>query len=77
MKKINIELTNDELIVLSDLINRLSDTNFLNNFYEDQAEERALWNLDAILEKNTAKILNKNYSEELQISRNNLRDNEQ
>ena len=77
MKKINIELTSDELIVLSDLINRLSDTNFLNNFYEDQAEERALWNLDAILEKNTAKILNKNYSEELQISRNNLRDNEQ
>jgi hypothetical protein len=76
MKKINIELTNDELIVLSDLINRLSDTDFLKTFYEDQAEERALWNLDTILEKNTAEIFNKNYSEILQIARSNLRDDD-
>lgn len=76
MEKINIELTKDELIVLSDLIHRLSETDFLKDFYEDQAEERALWNLEWILEKKTDEIFDKNYFEILRKARNNLRDDD-
>jgi hypothetical protein len=48
--KITIELSKDEALVLFDLLARF---NKIENkeLFEDQAEQRVLWNLEASLEK--------------------------
>ena len=43
MDNINITLTNDEALVLFEMLSRFSDSN--NLAIAHQAEERALWNL--------------------------------
>ena len=48
-KEVNITLTEDEAWVLFELTRRFSDSDKLD--IEDQAEERALWNLCCIFEK--------------------------
>lgn len=48
-KSVNISLTEDEAWVLFELTRRFSDTDKLA--IEDQAEERALWNLCCVFEK--------------------------
>lgn len=46
-KKITIELMTDEALVLFDLLGRYSDNDKIE--IEDQAEQRALWNLECEL----------------------------
>lgn len=48
-KEVNITLTEDEAWVLFELTRRFSNSDKLS--IEDQAEERALWNLCCIFEK--------------------------
>ena len=52
MSKIIIELTNNEGIILSDLVAQL--TNQKDTPYKiDEAEEKLLWDIECILEKKT------------------------
>ena len=44
-----LRLTHDEALVLSDYLARFSQTDSLE--FKDQAEQRALWNLECLLEK--------------------------
>lgn len=67
-----IELTGDEALVLFELLSRYSDSNSL--VIEDQAEQRALWNLLSVLEKQLAEPLRPEYRELLQRARDRLRD---
>lgn len=72
--KISIKFTRDELLVLSDLIYRINSKKVLNNFFEDQSEQRVLWDLESMLEKNTSNILSWDYLKDLKKARENIRD---
>lgn len=74
--KYNIQFTGDELLVLSDLIYRINNSKVLDNFFVDQAEQKALWTLENIIEKNTSNIFSWDYLKELEKARENIRDKE-
>lgn len=67
-------LTADEALVLHELLQRFSITGSL--LLEDQAEERALWNLCCLLESRLAEPFSGSYAEALQAARKRLRDPE-
>jgi predicted DNA-binding transcriptional regulator YafY len=70
-KKIKIELTSDEALVLYDWLTRFnqrSDTDL------DQAEERVLFDLEAMLEKALVAPLQSGYADLLAQARSNVRD---
>ena len=71
---VTITLTADEAVVLFEFLSRFSDTDKLT--IEDQAEERALWNLCCIFEKSLVVPFDANYREALQAARDRLRDEE-
>jgi hypothetical protein len=48
-KEVEVRLTLDELVVLFHFLARYSETDQLT--IEDQAEQRALWNLQCVLER--------------------------
>jgi hypothetical protein len=48
-KEVTIRLTFAEAVVLDELLRRYSDTDILA--IDDQAEQRALWNLTCLLER--------------------------
>jgi len=75
-KKYSIEFTKEELIVLSDLLFKINDSKVLEDFFEDQAEQRVMWNLEALLERKNSIIFSSNYSNELMTAKNFLRDKE-
>ena len=49
MDEVEIKLTKDEALVLFDFMSRFSNEDKLS--IQDQSEERALWNLTCVLEK--------------------------
>lgn len=71
-KEVEIKLTEDEAWVLYELTRRFSDTETLN--IEDQAEERALWNLCCVFEKTLHQESNEEYKEFINKCRDRLRD---
>lgn len=72
----SLQLSSDEAIVLLEwLINFNQEEH--NELFEDQSEKRALWNLEALLEKSVPEILDPNYLEILANAREKLRDDTQ
>lgn len=69
---VRLELTADEALVLFEFLSRYSDSNILA--IEDQAEQRALWNLLCLLEKQLVEPFRPDYSQLLQQARDRLRD---
>jgi hypothetical protein len=69
---VHIELTADEALVLSEFLARYCDSNTLT--IEDQAEQRALWNLHCLLEKQLVEPFDPNYSGLVDAARDRLRD---
>ncbi|RBW62489.1 hypothetical protein DS884_02495 [Tenacibaculum sp. E3R01] len=72
-KKVNIELTNDEAIVLFEFLARFNESDDLSRF-EDQSEQRVLWNIECILEKELSEPFISNYQDIIKIARENVRD---
>lgn len=72
---IRIELTEDEALVLFEWLFRFGKSGRPD--FEDQAEQRALWNLEAVLEKNLEAVLDPRYPELLSNARDRLRDPEE
>lgn len=70
--RVEVRLTPDEALVLFEFLSRYSDGDELR--VEDQAEQRALWNLCCLLEKQLVEPFNPNYFELLESARNRLRD---
>jgi hypothetical protein len=70
-----IELTGDEALVLIDWLSRFNETGRAG--FEDQAEQRALWNLEAALEKSLVEIFDPRYVELVDDARERLRDPEE
>lgn len=71
-EEVNIKLTKDEALVLFEFLSRFSDKN--KPKIEHQAEERALWNLACIFEKELVELFEKEYGELLESARERLRD---
>lgn len=69
---IRLELTEDEALVLFDFLLRFDDSETLT--IQDQAEERALWNLHCVLQKQLVQIFNPEYKTLVEAARSRLRD---
>lgn len=71
-KKVTIELSREEALVLFEFVSAFSDTDQL--LIHDQAEQRVLWNICASLEKILVEPFHANYSELLAEARKRVRD---
>lgn len=70
-KKVNIELTKEEAIALFEFLGRFNKNDDLNKF-EDQSEQRVLWDLECILEKELSEPFRANYHEIVKKARDNV-----
>lgn len=70
MRKVNLEITGDEALVLFEFLSRFSDKEELK--LSHGSEERALWNLLASLEKELEQPLSADYDSLLKIARERL-----
>ena len=71
-KKIQINLSKDEAIILFDFLSRFSNDNTLE--IVNQSETRVLWNLLCDLEKILKEPFLENYKEILEKAREKVRD---
>lgn len=71
---VTITLTSDEAVVLFEFLRRFSDTDKLS--IEDQAEQRALWNLCCIFEKASVGPYDVPHAAAVRAARDRLRDEE-
>lgn len=72
-KNVNIELTREEAIVLFEFLCRFNENDDLSRF-EDQSEQRALWDLECILEKKLSETFQADYQEIVKKARESVRD---
>ncbi len=72
-EKVIIELTKDEALVLFDFLGRFNQ-NSNENVFEDQAEQKSLWNVEALLEKVLVEPFMENYKEIIKEAREKMRD---
>ena len=70
-KKVTLELSNDEALVLFVWIKRFNET---THTFADQAEERVLWDIEAMLEKQMAEPFADDYEHTLSEARRRVRD---
>jgi hypothetical protein len=75
-KKVNIELTKDEAIVLFEFLVRFNENDNLTSF-EDQSEQRVLWDLECILEKELSEPFRADYKEIVKKARDTVRDDKE
>lgn len=71
-EQVMLPLTVDEATVLFEFLRRYSDTDVLE--IRDQAEQRALWNLNCTFEKHLSQQFDVGYHEFLEAARSRLRD---
>ena len=72
-QKVNIELTKEEAIVLFEFLGRFNENDELNRF-EGQAEQRVLWDIECILEKELSEPFRADYKEIVKKARESVRD---
>lgn len=72
-EKVNIELTKDEAIVLFEYLGRFNENEDRGKF-EDQSEQRVLWDIECILEKQLTEPFRADYSEIVIKAREKVRD---
>lgn len=72
-KKLNIELTKEEAIVLFEFLGRFNERDD-SSIFEDQSEQRVLWDIECILEKELSEPFQANYQEIVKKARKAVRD---
>ena len=72
-KKVNIELTKEKAIVLFEFLGRFNEKDDLSRF-EDQSEQRVLWDVECILEKELSEPFRADYQEIVKKARETVRD---
>lgn len=72
MSEVEIKLTKDEALVLFDFVSHFSNDDKLS--IQDQAEERALWNLTCIFEKQLVEPFSPEWDKIIEAAKNRLRD---
>jgi hypothetical protein len=71
---VTLALSRDEALVLFDWIARFNSQS--GRTFDDQAEERVLWNVEAMLESRLTEPFDPNYKQLLQGARSRVRDAE-
>ena len=74
-EEIIIKLDKDEALVLFDFLSRVNNKD-LKEIFEDQAELKTLWILEAQLEKQLVEPFKPEYTEIIRDARNKIRDEE-
>lgn len=69
---VRLELTADEALVLFEFLSRYAESDSLS--IVDQAEQRALWNLQCLFERQMIEPSGSDYSASLAAARERLRD---
>jgi hypothetical protein len=72
-KNINIELTKEEAIVLFEFLGRFNENDNLDRF-EDQAEQKVLWDIECVLEKELSEPFRADYKVIVSKAREKVRD---
>ncbi|WP_452602780.1 hypothetical protein [Pontimicrobium sp. MEBiC06410] len=70
-----LSFNNDEALVLLEWLTRFNESE-IPSLFEDQAEERVLFDLESILEESVSGTLKGDYKEILEKARNKIRDEE-
>lgn len=73
-KRIALDLSSEEILVLLDWLVKYNEDESYR--FEDQAEQRVLFDLESVLEKSISEILKGDYKSILAEARENLRDKE-
>ncbi len=71
--KLNLELTKNEALVLFEFLGRFNE-NDRKELFEDQAEERIMWDLECLLEKQLSEPFRKDYQKIIEKAREQVRD---
>ena len=71
--KIKIGLTKDEAIVLFEFLVRFNKKDH-DDLFDDQAEQRVLWDIECILEKELAEPFRSDYLDNVKRARDAVRD---
>lgn len=71
-EKVTLTLSQNEALVLFELLSRFSDEEELR--IDDQAEKRVLWNMCCLLEKQLVQPFSKDYRALLEQARDDVRD---
>jgi len=71
--QVNIEISKNEAIVLFEFLERFNQIKN-KKIFEDQAEQRVLWDLESILENKLVELFNENYKEIVYNARQIVRD---
>lgn len=71
-RELVIKLTEDEVLVLFEWLHRSNQG--ASSVFENQAEQRAAWNLEAVLEAVNPALFSGDYVERVQMARDRLRD---
>ena len=72
--EVTLQLSPDEALVLFEWVSRFNKTRA--SAFEDQAEERVLWDLESRLESALAEPFRKDYAETLTRARARVRDSD-
>lgn len=70
---VKVEFSNDEALVLFEYLARTNE-NTTEDQFDDQAEQRVLWDLECILKKQLTEPLLSNYDQLLSEARSKIRD---
>lgn len=73
-KKIKVELTKEEAIVLFEYLARVNGNDALSSTFESKAEQRVIWNLEATFESIQEEPFRDNYKKILEEARKNNHD---
>ena len=68
--KVNIELSKEEAIVFFEFLGRFNE----NDDFEDQSEQRVLWDIECILEKELSEPFRADYQDIAKKAREAVRD---
>ncbi len=60
-EKVIIELSKEEAIVLFEYLARMNESDALDSTFEDKAEQRVIWNLEATFEEVLAEPFKSDY----------------
>ena len=71
--KLSIELSRNEALVFFEFLTRFNKKD-LPEIFEDQAEQRVLWDIEAILQKVLVEPFNPDYHEIIKKARETIRD---
>ena len=72
-QKVTLQLSREEAVVLFEWLRRFSKAD--HQGFEDQAEQRVLWDLEAMLESELVEPFDSKYDELLAAARAKVRDN--